>query len=380
MLPAVSIIVPVYNTESWMARCLDSLLGQTIKDIEIICVDDKSTDSSLKILREYEKKDNRIKVIAQEKNGGESVARNSGLAIATGKYIGFVDSDDFVDFDFYEKLYCRAMSIDTDIVKGKAYAVSYDGKKERHGPNFADIRRNRVNFDVAFGSAIYKHDFLKKNNLCFPEGITISADGVFLTKAVVLTNKIELVEDTFYYYIRRENSADSKILSVEKLKSGIESANIIVDFINDNLANDKEAYSLVFAGKLMFLLSYLYSRNHSFDGHFALIRGAIDLYKKCKHKDDLDNKLGENLANLLSKEKEVTLFTDFLKQEGMATKEKYFKLFNFITLLKITYSLNTIRIKLFNYIPLLKIRKKRNGDYYLLFSCLPVMKKITKTS
>lgn len=92
-----SVIVPVYNVAGEIKRCLDSLLGQTLREIEILCIDDKSTDNSLEILRDYEKKDSRIKIIALEKNCGVSVARNQGLAIASGEYIGFVDPDDFVD-------------------------------------------------------------------------------------------------------------------------------------------------------------------------------------------------------------------------------------------------------------------------------------------
>ena len=374
--PALSIIVPIYNKEPWLDRCIDSLLGQTIKNIEIICIDDKSTDGSLKILREYEKKDSRIKVIVHEKNSGASAARNTGLAIATGEYAGFVDADDFVDSDFYEKLYNRARSTDADIAKGKACVVSFGGKKERHGPSFADIRKNRVNFNTAFGSAIYKLDFITKNKLDFPAGIIIGEDGVFLTKAVVLANKIEFVEDIYYHYIRQKGSLDSDFFSIEKLKSGIKSTHMLADFINDELISDKESYNIVFAGNLTFLLSYLHDRSCSFDGHLTLIQGAIELYKKCKHKDDLSKRIGGNLSKALSEENEVALFTDFL--ECITTKKRSFKLFNCIPILKIIYSPNTKRIKLFNYIPLLKIRKKHGGDYYFLFSCLPIIKKETK--
>ncbi len=103
----VSIIVPVYNVEKYLKRCLDSLISQTLKDIEIICVNDGSKDNSDKILEEYARKDSRIIIINQE-NQGISVARNNGMDIAKGKYVGFVDSDDWVDSDFFEKLYNAA--------------------------------------------------------------------------------------------------------------------------------------------------------------------------------------------------------------------------------------------------------------------------------
>ena len=101
----ISVLIPVYNTEKYLKSCLDSVIKQSLKDIEIICVDDKSTDDTLKILKQYAAQDSRIKLVEQQKNGGLSNARNAGLEVACGAYIGFVDSDDYVDLEFYEKLY-----------------------------------------------------------------------------------------------------------------------------------------------------------------------------------------------------------------------------------------------------------------------------------
>ena len=362
--PAVSIIVPVYNAEPWLTRCLDSLRGQTIENIEIICIDDKSTDNSLKILREHEKKDSRIKVIAQEKNSGVSIARNTGLAIAVGEYVGFVDPDDFVDSDFYEKLYGRAVLAGVDIAKGKARIVDYDGRKRHYGPGFADINKNRAFFSITFWSAIYRRGFLIKNKIEFPPGLIISEDTVFLTKAVILANKIELVEGIYYHYIRQKDSLYSEVLSVEKLKCSIKAMNMIIDFINDTIIDDRETYSLIFAGKLKWLLSSEYSKSYTFDGCAAVIHGAIELYKKCKYKDDLCNMLAENHARFLSEENEVALFADLLRRVNRVI---LLKLFNFIPLLKIIYRYDTVEIMLFRWIPLMKINKKRNVDYYYLF-------------
>ena len=113
----VSIIVPVYNTEKFLKKCLNSLINQTLKEIEIICVDDGSTDNSPTILNDFIKKDNRIKVIHQE-NSGISVTRNRAVSVAQGEYIGFVDSDDWVDEDFFEKLYNASQKYNSDIVAG----------------------------------------------------------------------------------------------------------------------------------------------------------------------------------------------------------------------------------------------------------------------
>ena len=105
----VSVIIPVYNAEKYLKKCLDSVINQTLPDIEIICVNDCSKDSSLNILKEYSLKDERIKIIDCEQNGGESVARNIGIDNASGDYLAFVDNDDVIDLDFFEKLYNRAI-------------------------------------------------------------------------------------------------------------------------------------------------------------------------------------------------------------------------------------------------------------------------------
>ena len=108
-MPKVSVIIPVYNTEKYLEKCLDSVCNQTLSDIEIICVDDCSTDNSLNILKEYAQKDNRIKLIEFKENKGAAAARNEGIKAATGEYIGFIDSDDYPETDsYYEQLYTKA--------------------------------------------------------------------------------------------------------------------------------------------------------------------------------------------------------------------------------------------------------------------------------
>ena len=117
-MPKVSIIIPVFNAEKYLEKCLDSLVNQTLEDIEIICIDDGSTDNSLEILKTYEQKDKRIKVL-QQTNKKQGAARNYGIREAIGEYIGFVDSDDWAELDMFEKLYNKAISTDSDITMCK---------------------------------------------------------------------------------------------------------------------------------------------------------------------------------------------------------------------------------------------------------------------
>ena len=112
----ISVIVPVYNVEDYLKECLDSIINQTLKEIEILCIDDCGTDNSIDILREYSKKDNRIKIISHKENKGLGPARNTGINEAKGEYISFIDSDDFISKDYYENLYNTAKKYDSDIV------------------------------------------------------------------------------------------------------------------------------------------------------------------------------------------------------------------------------------------------------------------------
>jgi len=124
-MPAISIIIPVYNAEKYLRKCLDSVINQTFADLEIICVNDCSQDGSLKILREYEAKDLRITVIDCKQNNRQAVARNIGMKAASGKYLAFVDNDDWLDLDRFEKLYGKAEAEDADIVLA-GYVCEYE--------------------------------------------------------------------------------------------------------------------------------------------------------------------------------------------------------------------------------------------------------------
>ena len=112
----ISIIIPVYNTEKYLKKCLDSIINQTLKSLEIICIDDCSTDNCLHILKEYQLKDNRIKIIEQKENKGQGVARNLGLNIAEGKYIMFLDPDDWLELNALEILYKKSKETNADII------------------------------------------------------------------------------------------------------------------------------------------------------------------------------------------------------------------------------------------------------------------------
>ena len=129
-MPKVSIIVPIYNSEKYMEKCIDSILNQTLNDIEIILVNDGSTDSSLEIAERYKQRDKRV-IIINQINSGPSIARNNGIKIATGKYIGFVDSDDYIEKTMYEKLFEVADNNKVNVAMCNYNEIFlYDNKKQ----------------------------------------------------------------------------------------------------------------------------------------------------------------------------------------------------------------------------------------------------------
>lgn len=208
----VSIIVPVYNVEKYLRKCLDSLINQTLKDIEIICINDGSTDKSLEILEEYKNRDSRIILLNQE-NSGQSIARNNGIKKATGEYIGFVDPDDWVDLDYYEKLYNAASTNDTDIAVGGIIRVT--GIKKKKFLNFEKetiTDNTNLKFELCdvpeksyVWNKIYKTEKLKEIGLEFEKGIFYE-DCIFTPQALFFLGKMVTVPNTYYYYLRRGNS------------------------------------------------------------------------------------------------------------------------------------------------------------------------------
>ena len=210
----ISVIVPVYNVEKFLAQCLESLIRQTYKNLEIIIIDDGSSDNSYKIYKKYAKNDSRIKIIKQI-NAGVSAARNAGLASATGEYIHFIDSDDYIDIDYYEKMLSASGSMSPDIIAGGVvsqnaplYNIVYDSKCVLKTPTEKFLITNALN-NCTVWRYLFKRDFLVKNKLTFVTG-RIFEDMLFTPNAILLANYIVTVPDAKYYYVFNENSLLNK--------------------------------------------------------------------------------------------------------------------------------------------------------------------------
>lgn len=206
----ISVIVPIYNVEKYLIKCIESIINQTYKDLEIILVDDGSTDSSGKICNEFATKDNRIKVI-HKKNGGLSSARNIGLDICKGNYISFIDSDDYIELDMYEKMIKIIVNKKVDIVSCN-YNHIYNNKKVaffKVGVDELIKNKNLLyekiftysNFDLVVFNKLYKATIFE--NIRFPVGISPAEDLNILYDIINISNKFYCLSEALYNKIER---------------------------------------------------------------------------------------------------------------------------------------------------------------------------------
>ena len=203
-MPKVSIIVPVYNVERYIVRSMDSLVNQTLKDIEIIVVNDGSTDNSKKLIEIYQEKyPNKIKLVDKE-NGGLSDARNYGIPHATGEYIAFLDSDDYVELDTYEKMYNKAKEDDSDLVECDFIWEYPDRKKIDTGKIYNNKKEMLTYARVVAWNKLIKRSLIEEHKIEFPKGLRYE-DVEFFYKMVPYYNKVSFVKEPLIHYIQRSS-------------------------------------------------------------------------------------------------------------------------------------------------------------------------------
>lgn len=217
----VSIVIPVYNTEKYLCECLESIIGQTLQDIEVICVDDGSTDGSSEILDDYTKRDSRVTVI-HKKNNGSIAARKTGIHLAQGQYIGFVDSDDWIETYMYEKLYSLAARYKVDFVssgyfrEGNYTTIQFDNIKEglyrekqmkEFRNSFIYNMQDRVlGMSGSMCCKLYKADILKRLEADIPDSMVFSEDKMCNLLFVLNCSSAFVAKEAYYHYRMRSNS------------------------------------------------------------------------------------------------------------------------------------------------------------------------------
>ena len=272
----VSIIIPVYNHGELLNNCLDSASNQTLNDIEIICIDDESTDGSMDILNQYAKIDSRFKVFSQS-NSGAGMARNKGLEYANGEYIVFLDSDDYIESDMCECLYNHAKSLDSDVVlfNNRWYLEDNTTRDFIHFDSFAEDYKKFI-FDYHFihnkvlsgffgviWTKFYKKSFLKNNCISFPSH-KLYNDLEFHIKSVLLADRISYFPKIFYHYNKSGHpSLQTKYVGKREAIVFYDVMVGIRDFLNENEFMDE--FRIDF---LNFTFRHLYSKIREMDENF----------------------------------------------------------------------------------------------------------------
>ena len=246
-MPKISVIIPVYNVEKYLRQCLDSVINQTFKDLEIICVNDASTDNSLCILEEYAQKDNRIVIFQNEKNSGLGLTRNHGLKYATGEYIHFLDSDDWVEPDIYEKILADLPEChdvvsflwnNVDVKNGKIRQEKF--KEYVVNGNFKTNPEIIDNWKISVWNKLYRRDFLISNGLVFND-FPCMEDIEFSYKVLLLAHDIKFINKILLNY--RYNNSKSLIGRFYKYpQCVINSYKAVYEFTGENLFNGKDRY------------------------------------------------------------------------------------------------------------------------------------------
>ena len=238
-MPKISVIVPVYNVEKYIDKCLKSLTLQTLQGIEIIIVNDGSLDRSIDIIEKYVKENPTKIKYYEKKNGGLSTARNYGLEYATGEYIAFLDSDDYVEINMYEEMYNLAKKENADMVECDfiwewEYGKKVYDKRREYKTKEDMMKKPRV---VAWNK-IYKREILNKNKIRFPEGL-IYEDMEFFYKLLPYLNKISYINKYFVHYIQRKDSISNK--ETKKIEDIFKILDNIFDYYKEqNLYNQYE--------------------------------------------------------------------------------------------------------------------------------------------
>lgn len=274
----VSVILPIYNVQNYLRECLDSVIHQTLEDLEIICVNDGSTDSSLDIIQEYAAKDHRIRIITGP-NGGYGRAMNQGLDQASGEYIGIVEPDDYVSPDMFGDLYQIAREKNLDFVKADFYRFARDasGKEDlqyehidKSGKRYGELLNpsqdpSTIRFTLNTWSGIYKREFIEAHHIRHHEtpGASFQDNGFYFQTFIYARRA--MIIDKPYYRNRRDNP-NSSVKSKEKVYC----MNIELDYVRDILMQDQEIWE-------RFKSMYWWKKYHNYMFTFSRID---ECYKK----------------------------------------------------------------------------------------------------
>ncbi len=318
--PKFSVIISVYNTEDYLSECLSSVVSQTLKEIEIICVNDGSTDASLEILQSYQQDDERITIINQE-NQGLACSRNNALAIAKGEYISFVDADDWIKNDALEILYKHSIKYNADMTMlggtnynnttkdfeiNTYYSFQYlpeDWDKERF--DYHDCKDFITQMAVSSCLTIYKNKFLHENKISWINRKIVYEDNLFFAEALFKAKTMTFIKDTLYF--RRIHSESITQNNRKHLKDFLIISKLLIDFLSElNASNSifnqyKNVYSNLLIERYLDLetyekIKYLYNFKNTYNSIAIKHVSYIKIIKKYIVRPAI-----KNISTLISK-------------------------------------------------------------------------------
>lgn len=293
-MPELSVVIPVYNAEKYLTKALDSVINQTFKDFEVLCVNDKSTDNSLKILEEFAKNDNRIKVINNEKNIGAALSRNVGIDNAKGEYIYFLDADDYIDEKYLEYMIEKIEQEKCDIILNLSIMNETNGlSTEYNHPSMPEInpegeyldKITTIHYAPCFiWARIYRKSFLNKYNLRFLD-IHATDDVVFNAIVDMYCDKTFVFCGEKYHYTVNDTSVTGVVKSIDRRDlQHIKAHSMIYDYLKENNILDN---------KLKLFRVYPFLKVDSEE--------KFDFYKKFFEKIESDFHKNENIYNDMEK-------------------------------------------------------------------------------
>jgi glycosyltransferase involved in cell wall biosynthesis len=325
MNPEISVILPIYNAEKYLEKCVNSICNQTLKEIEIICINSCSTDSSLQILQNLNKKDSRIKIIDLKKDNGVSNARNLGIESAQGKYIYFIDSDDWIDYNYLETMFQKIEEVKSNILINANFVNEYENGNKKAYSKFKFITKDfevidsktvQRLFAPVIWTRLYKKDYLEKYKIKFPL-LQIGGEDIFFSYACDLMQQNSyILKGPYYHYFQRDSSA---MRIKERGFRYIQGFKLLYDFLNDHKINLDNI-------KLFFVESLIIDTKEKFNfikQYFIEIKQIFNKNREIYNKQELF------LFNIIEESKDFETFISkynpnislsFLRKEILPTK------------------------------------------------------------
>lgn len=289
----ITVMIPAYNAQMYIGRCIESLINQTYQNIEILIVNDGSKDNTKSICEEFSQKDSRVRLINQE-NGGEGAARNTGLREARGKYLSFVDADDYVKEDFVEKLHSNLMSNDaglsicgfTELKEETVINETAGSIKIMNREQAMEMLLREDSFKGYVWNKIFDLDIIRQNKLSFDTSLAVWTDVLFVFQYMRHIEKIVFDPTPEYYYIYLETSVShgggNNVIAVEKSYSAIRAKEQMIDDIPDNYVNVQRQIAVRFVQSSLAVIRNIgYSENSkNYNEFLEKSRFYIKKYRK----------------------------------------------------------------------------------------------------